>query len=81
MASAASRCIIRLSLRTSEAIKPPHHQGVAGPGVVDRCRQFWSITLCARDLLDEDLLTACIRQRIKLQLRVLVLGRDASVAE
>src|SRR5205085_2611349 len=63
----------------AESIKPPHHQGVPHPQLLQRLDESRPLRSCAADGVSKDLLHAGGVQRIKLQGEILIISGDASI--
>ena len=61
------------------ALAVVQHRHPRGSGflaeVLQRFREFWSVTICSGELLLEDAFAACLLQSMDLEVEVLVVGR------
>ena len=78
LAPAASLVLLR---GAAEAIETGNAEAVAGPGMVDQFRQGRTLEPSARDHVDEHANGASLNEPVALGVGVLVVGRDASVAQ
>ena len=64
-----------------QAIQLPNRQGISGPRIIERRLELGPLTLRIGRLLHEDPCAACRCQCVELQLRILILGRDAGIPD
>jgi hypothetical protein len=67
--------------RARQTVELPHDQRVAAASEFQRVAQGWSIRYRARHLLDENLATSSFSERVPLQGKILVNGRNPRVAD
>jgi len=67
--------------RARQAVELPHNQRVAAAGEFQRVAQGWSIRHCARQLLGKNPPASRFGERVPLQGKILVNGRNPRVAE
>ena len=74
-------CFDQLLHRPRQAVELPHNQRVAAPREFERVVKGWAIRDRARHLLGENLPASRLGQRVPLQGKILVNGRNPRVAD
>jgi hypothetical protein len=71
----------QITQRPAQAVEFPHDQRIPGLQRGKAPRQLRTLYMCAGGLVGEDALAPCPLQRGQLQIGILIVGGDASIAD